>query len=506
MDERGTSKHMAVISSTLSVRAMRDMALRAWRSKRVFSITLLVIAVLLGARYRFHKLQRWDMNDAEGSTWAAVIAPNVCEVVRTFWQVEFGGKHPAYDLVLYEWVRAFGASLLAMRAMSALLGTIAIVLLFLAVREVSRALEGEASAEKGEIAGAFAALIFALNITLLISSRTAREFSLLIAVELLQIIFFMRAQRRGVFDDYLGLAIFTALMLPINYSASFLLLAEALWLLCLLAAKRTGAARALQLKVFRPGFAVLAGMSLLIPLLPDAYATSRAGMAWIGAKLIKPEPNSWPYTVLRDAVGESALFWIVAALIAFGVWRQWRTALLVPGFLAIWTAGPVLAAFAESHITRPIEMPRYVIIAFAGLFAFAGFGAACVRSTAIRIILAALIIAMSMRTADRLLKLKVSPNGDWRKAAAVAVKHTSPGEQIAVFAPYDLWVVQFYLPSERRIAAVQMDSNPIQTKCGTAPVLIFDQHTRAIPPQIAAIKACYPRVIASLNRIEVRVR
>ena len=495
---------MTAISSTWSRMAMRDMAVRAWRSKRVFSIALLVIAVLLGARYRFHKLQRWDMNDPEGSTWAAVIAPNVCEVVKTFWQVEFGGKHPAYDLVLYEWVRAFGASLSAMRAMSALLGTIAIVLLFFAVREIYLALQGEAGAEDGEMAGAFAALVFALNITLLISDRTAREFSLLVAVELLQIIFFMRAQRRGIFDDYLGLAIFTALMLPINYSASFLLLAEALWLLCLLAAKPMGAARARQLKVFRPGFAVLAGLSLLAPLLPDAYETSRAGVTWIGAKFIKPEPNSWPFTVLRDAFGEPALFWIVAALIAFGLWRQWRKALLVPGFLTIWTLGPVLAAFAESHVTRPIEMPRYVIIAFVGLFAFAGFGAACVRSTAIRITLAALIIALSAHTADRLLK--VSPNGDWHKAAAVAVKYASPGEQIAVFAPYDLWVVQFYLPLERRTAAVTMDSNPMQTRCGTAPVLIFDQQTRAIPPQVAAIKACYPRVIASVNRIEVRAR
>jgi hypothetical protein len=209
-------------------------------------------------------------------------------------------------------------------------------------------------------------------------------------------------------------------------------------------------------------------------------------------------------TVLRDVLREPALFWVLAALIAFGVWRQWRTALLVPGFLAVWTMGPVLAAFAESHVTRPIEMPRYVIIAFAGMFAFAGFGAACVRSTAIRIMLAAIIAGLSLPTADRLLK--VSPNGDWHKAAAVAIKHISPGEQIAVFAPYDLWVVQFYLPSERRTAAVAMDSDPIQTKCGTAPLLIFDEHTRAIPPQIAAIEACYPRVIANLNRIEVRTR
>src|SRR5262252_3658144 len=110
-------------------------------------------------------------------------------------------------------------------------------------------------------------------------------------------------------------------MLPINYSASFLLLAEALWLLCLLATKLAGSKRACQLKVFRPGFGVLAGMALLTPLLPDAYATSRGGVTWIGAKLIRPAPNLWPYTVLRDALQEPMLFWIAAALIAFGVWR-----------------------------------------------------------------------------------------------------------------------------------------------------------------------------------------
>jgi hypothetical protein len=161
--------------------------------------------------------------------------------------------------VLREWVRISVVSLFAMRAMSAVLGTIAIALLFFAVREVCCALGGEACAELGEMAGAFAALIYAVNGTLVISGRTAREFPLLIAVELLQIIFFTRAQRRGIFDDYLGLAIVTAIMLPINYSASFLLFAEALWLGCLLAAKWTGSTRARELKVFRPGFAVLAG-------------------------------------------------------------------------------------------------------------------------------------------------------------------------------------------------------------------------------------------------------
>lgn len=224
----------------LSRQMVSDAAVWAWHSKRLFSIVLLVVAVLFGAHYRFHRLDRWDMDGDEGAAWAAAVAPNLWEVTSIFSQVEYGGKLPLYDIVLHEWVRVFGDSLFAMRTMSAALGTIAIILLFFAVREVYRTLGGEASAEAGEMAGAFAALIFAVNLTLVISSRTAREFPLLIVAELLQTIFFMRAQRRGVFDDYMGLAVFTAMMLPINYSASFLLLAEALWLSCVLAAKWAG--------------------------------------------------------------------------------------------------------------------------------------------------------------------------------------------------------------------------------------------------------------------------
>ena len=51
-----------------------------------------------------------------------------------------------------------------------------------------------------------------------------------------------------------------------------------------------------------------------------------------------------------------------------------------------------------------------------------------------------------------------------------------------------------------------MDTNATETNCGTAPVLIFQNQTKAPPAQIAAVKACYPRVIAKLNLIEVRTR
>ena len=57
-------------------------------------------------------------------------------------QLRAKAKRPGlFDIVLHEWVRIFGDSLFAMRAMSAALGTLAIVLLFIAVRESGRQLD-----------------------------------------------------------------------------------------------------------------------------------------------------------------------------------------------------------------------------------------------------------------------------------------------------------------------------------------------------------------------------
>ena len=477
---------------------MWDAARSAWRSPRLFAAVVLTLAVILGGFYRFHRLARWDMNGDEGTAWAAVVKPTLRQVAATFWLLENGGKFPLYDILLHEWVRVFGDSLFALRAMSAALGTIAIVLLFLAVSEICRSLGGEASAEAGEVGGAFAALIYALNLTMVLSDRTAREFPLLTVAELAQIIFFVRAQRRATWVDYLGIAVFTAMILPINYTASFLLFAEALWLGGLLLAKWAGSARAGAAAIFRPGIAVMAGIALLAPLLPGVFVSSRGAIQTGAVRWIKLQPISWPFTVLRDVAGRPALFRIFAALIAFGVWRQWRSARLASGFLAAWMLGPVLAVFLVTYLIEPMEFPRYVLIAFVGMFAFAGFGAGAVRSTAVRILLAVLIVHLSAPVLHN--SLKVLREGAWREATAVA-DQAAAGDQIAVCPSFKLSVVRFYLPPERRAAAVGM-----KDKCSQAPVLILSGWGIVSNEEIAMAQACYPRVLAHLNRVEVRAR
>src|SRR5260370_39632199 len=58
--------------------------------------------------------------------------------------------------------------------------------------------------------------------------------------ELLQVFFLVGAQRRGGWLNYAGAAIFTAAVIAANFTACFLLLAEGLWLGCLLGGKRWG--------------------------------------------------------------------------------------------------------------------------------------------------------------------------------------------------------------------------------------------------------------------------
>jgi hypothetical protein len=483
------------VSTHSSRPAVWDTLLWSWRSPRLFAMALLAVAVILRAHYRFHRLARWDMSSDEGASWAAASLSTLGEVVAEEQRLD-PGELALYDVTLHEWIRAFGDSLFALRAMSAVLGTIAMVLLFVAVREVCRSLGDESSAAIGELAGAFSALIYATNVVTVVSDRTARMYPMLVAAELLQITFFVRAQRRGVLADYVGTAIFTATMIAANYSSSFLLFAEALWLGGLLVARSTGA-RAGRLAIVRPGLAVVAGAALLAPLLPGMFADSQHAVHAGTYDWIKPQPLWWPFTTLHDSANSQGLFWIFVALALFAVWRRWHSARAASGFLALWTAGPLLAISLVSCLIGPMEIPRYVLIAYAGMFAFAGLGAAAVRSTALRIALAILVVHLSVpQVRDRLRNFHEL---GWREAAVFAMRETAPGDRIAVYTYKSVGVVRYYLPSDRRADAVGMGD-----ECGSARVLIIRDQGILSAQNVPVARACYPHIFALEHAIQVR--
>jgi len=473
-------------------------AVSAWRSMRLFAFLLLLIAIVVGGHLRFHHLERFDMSGDEGASWAAASAPSIHQVVALEQQLD-PGKLALHDIMLHGWIGAFGDSLLAMRAMSAALGTIAIALVFVTVREVCHSLgEDESADSMPALAGAFAALLYAVNLEMVTSDRTVRMYPLVMCAELLQITFFCRAQRRDSWVNCVGVATFTAAMIAANFTSSFLIIAEVLWLHCLLLAKEAGA-RAGGLMALGPTVAVIAGIALLTPMLPSAL-TSSANAVQVGyINWIKLQPISWPYTTLRDGVGGYILFWMLIVLGAFGLWRRWSSGPLVSAFFALWAIGPILAAVAMSYSIHPVENPRYVIIAFVGLFAFAGVGAASMPSTLLRLLLALLIVHFTIHAVHRWLRQ--SHEAAWREATTAAVAGSATGTAISVVPSYAVNVVRYYLPRDRRDAAVGVDFG-----CGSGRVLILSGRQWLPTDQITRMVNCYPRMVKSLDQVEVRSR
>lgn len=465
--------------------------------ERIFALALLAFALILGAYLRFDRLTLADMGGDEAVAWVAATAPSVSAVWKSAPRID-PGKLGVYHVLLHGWIDMFGDGLFSMRALSAGFGTLSIFLVFATVREVYLCLGDGASEEAAELAGAFSALILATNFEMVLASRLVRMYPLMIVFALFQILFFVRAQRHGKLANYTGVAIFTALMVASNLTASFLLLTEGLWLGAILLAKWAGR-RAGGLEVFRPGFAVLAGLALLSPVLLEGVAGNWSRSVNIFFNWISAQPITWPYRVLLDSAGNHELFWIFVALAVFGAWRQWRVARLTSGFFALLIAGPLLAVLGVTYLLHPMEMTRYVLIAFVGLFALAAVGAASFQSTIVRLALAALIVFLAGRRTYHAIMHSAEP--DWSGAVASVVRTTSPDQHLAVIPAYEINTVRYYLPANRRANAIGLDFG-----CGSEHILVFSDWWWLSAKETQRAKRCYPHIVQRFHKVEIRSR
>ena len=113
-------------------------------------------------------------------------------------------------------------------------------------------------------------------------------------------------------------------------------------------------------------------------------------------------------------------------------------------------------------------------------------------------VLAVLIVHLSTPSIHNWVK--VLRDGAFREATALAARSAAVG-QIAVCPPVNLHVVRFYLGPQRRGDAVGM-----KRECSPAPVVILSGRGIAPSEEIASAEACYPRVLARFNLVEVRAR
>src|ERR1700674_2827533 len=110
---------------------------RETSSARIPSLTmvLLLTATIAGGWLRFYRLGGTQLSTDEGDSWAAAASPTLAAVVHLHYKFN-PDKLPLDDIARHFWIIAFGDGETSLRAPSAILGTLTVLLVFLGLREL----------------------------------------------------------------------------------------------------------------------------------------------------------------------------------------------------------------------------------------------------------------------------------------------------------------------------------------------------------------------------------
>ncbi|MGH7814680.1 MAG: glycosyltransferase family 39 protein [Candidatus Binataceae bacterium] len=406
------------------------------------------------------------MSPDESASWRAASAPSMAAVIyrQAHLRVDASarggpiaragalrpsaplpGKLPIHELLLHGWIALFGSSLAAMRSLSAALGTLAILLVYGAAREMLAADGGAYSSGEARLAAAMGALIFAVNVVTIKYSRELRMYPLVLAASLAQAALFLRAIRRGGIGNYCGVAILTALAVAANFSAVLLPAAEGLWLLYLVSRARWRPADAGVRRAFAAAVALALPGIVLAPILFASLHASAAMTAGGFIKWIEPPRFYAPIALFNKATGSFA-FPVLMALAGWGAIAGWRRgARETIGFALVWMWAPPLAMLAVSYALTPIFVERYALSSFAPFFILTGIGIAAlpgVRWRSIALVAAVLFSLGHVHGYDR-----KPHDAQYREAFAAAQAALRPGDTAVIVPRYAVNVLRYYYPA-----------------------------------------------------------
>jgi len=459
--------------------------------------------MIAGAYLRFANLGAAEMSADEGASWAAASAPSIREVLALQDRLN-PGKAGLHDVALHLWIREFGDSLAAMRALSACAGTLAIALVFLIAREMlgwgSGGLAGYSDPDRDTVA-AVAALICAVNLLTIKYSRELRMYPLLLDAILAQAACFLRAARRGGVLSYAGVAIFTALAIAAHLTAIVTFGAEGVWLACLVARERRGTSASDSPRAIWLGVALVIGAALLAPLAPAVLrSTEHAALAgevdWIR------RPAWWaPLALFNKATGTFA-FPVMAALAAWGVISAWKRARRAVSFALVWMWAPPTALVIASYALRPVFVERYLLSCFVPFFILVALGIQELRSNRARAAALGLTVALAL---GHVYEWRRKPHdSQWREAVRVALLSAAGGDSIAVAPDYAVNVVRYYLRGGSLVSAVPAGSDGTHANLTANIAIVADQGVA--PGPRADLQRQYPDMLARLRGVAVRRR
>jgi mannosyltransferase len=392
----------------------------------------LIGAVALAAALRFTELGARGWWRDEAVTVRLLRLP-FDELLRTIPNSE--GTPPLYYVVAWGWTRLFGDSEAGLRSLSALLGTITVVVVYLAGREL-------VSGRTGLMAAYFAAA----SPLLVWHSQDGRAYSLLVLLGALSFLFFVRLDRTASWVDALCFALASALALLSHYFAVFLVLPGAVWLLVRPRARRVAAIPVAVVAVV--------GLSL-IPLV----AAQRGNVSWISEVpryrrllevaqefLVGPQPP-WERltTVVAGVLGAVAIVLVVLRR-RRDLWPRIGPALAI-GLAAL--AVPLVLAFAGFDYV----LARNLIVAWVPLMICVAAGLTAPRAGRTGLALAAVLVALGIGVVVGSASTPKFGAEDWRGAARALGPPPAGGRVIVLWPDAGREPFLVYRPEARDLPA-----------------------------------------------------
>jgi mannosyltransferase len=344
---------------------------------------------------------------------------------------------PLYYVLAWFWSRMLGDGEVGLRALSALVGTLTVPVIYaIGARLLSPR------------AGLLAAGLAAVNPLLVWYSQEARAYGLLVLLAALSILFFLHAREEPSAGRLAAWAAVGALALATHYFAGFLVAAEAAWLLATL----RGPDRA-RAAVAGAGVVVVA--LALLPIALDQRA--HGGAEWIdGIALGTREAQvgkqflvgyDTPLEALLTALAAALTVAALVAVVAVGDFRE-RAGALVPAVLAAAMLGlPLLFSLGGADYL----IARNVIAALVPVLVLAGIGFAVGRAGGWGLAGAA---ALATVFALAVIAVDVEPRyqrDDWRAAARELA--AVPGAQAVVLPSHGVTPLSYYLPAAQPLPA-----------------------------------------------------
>jgi mannosyltransferase len=320
---------------------------------------------------------------------------------------------PLYYLLVWAWVRVFGAHEAGLRSLSALFGTATIVLIALIARRLA-----------GGRAAVAAAALAAANPLLIWYSQEARAYALLVALCALSLWCLLR-------EDWRGWAIAAVLALATHYFAAFLVVPELGWLVW-------RHARNSQAAAYSAAAVAVAGAALL-PLAIVQAAGDRA--AYIRSSALGTRAVAVPKQLLIGyATPHATVLALLAGALALLLALQLRSrdrALL--GLAALGVGVPLaLALLGPDYL-----ITRNVMAAIVPLLALGGVGAARTRAGPV---LVGGLCAVGLAAYIGVENNAVYQRDDWRAVAAAIGPHPPGSRVVLVNPPSGALPLEYYLP------------------------------------------------------------